>query len=606
MLGAYNKAENVWGDLLIDENKGEKKKPHGNRTVDKEKLEVSKECAECGKRIKNAKKALMCRCKVILFCTHSCLGSSDHFTGCGERDPPVKIDVDQMLRAGAAIKDGPNKTLKRTKSKLSVLDDVHPDKILEMAKDGHPVAAWMVGCSYSLRTTVGEEGRGGAALGFMMPVRDLKKSVGETDEAIRWFLVAAKGGMSEGMQSLAAKLWADNGLKVDTRVAFYWMAKAWETGETEDDVWDKLEEKGTLAGEIKAMLWALENSKVIRNQVLPISGPTLASFLLAAKHEELRTWATRKEPDHKCKTPTGAPLYGVSWMRKLFNLCDFRTRQIKPHFIAGRSGTGGAATKQVLGKERDINNIRFRQGEKDPLCLLDLELVSTFESNPDKWAPYQSIYLVDCIHASRKPSGECKICQEDAKERLRAVAEGSYSLSLSETIPGYAYGARYTNKQGGIVQEIYKDYSKPEISCVLQCLKTNHSKTCADLHPIFIAQDQNLFWPLIWYFGSLYTVILESCGENIIKELFGKTTMSGDMQTSLHPDTMQAFPESAVGEMRIACGSEPCPKLDHEKKFLLCTGCRVRRYCSKECRREDWGKHKQECKKMPAKTPEVD
>ena len=54
------------------------------------------------------------------------------------------------------------------------------------------------------------------------------------------------------------------------------------------------------------------------------------------------------------------------------------------------------------------------------------------------------------------PAKNLLSCLEDAKNGLRAVAEGSYSLSLSETIPKYAYGARYTNKQGRIIQEIYK------------------------------------------------------------------------------------------------------------------------------------------------------
>ena len=199
VLGAYNTLENVWGDLLNVDHKVEKEKPHGNRKRDKEKLEVTKECGECGKTIKNAKKALMCKCKVILFCTHTCLGSSDHFTGCGGRDPPVKIKPNQMLRLGDAITEVQNKHLRRTKSKLSELNSVHPDEILKMAERGHPVAAWMIGCSYSLRaTTLGVKGLDGADLGIMMPVKGLKRSEGETDEeAIKWFLIAANGGMSE-------------------------------------------------------------------------------------------------------------------------------------------------------------------------------------------------------------------------------------------------------------------------------------------------------------------------------------------------------------------------------------------------------------------------
>ena len=98
-------------------------------------------------------------------------------------------------------------------------------------------------------------------------------------------------------------------------------------------------------------------------------GPTLASFLLAAKHNELRTWIMATKLDHKCKTPNGAPLYGVSWIRKLIALSDSRTRQNTLHFTADRSGTHGAVTKQVMEKERDINNIKFRQGEKDQLSF---------------------------------------------------------------------------------------------------------------------------------------------------------------------------------------------------------------------------------------------
>ena len=48
------------------------------------------------------------------------------------------------------------------------------------------------------------------------------------------------------------------------------------------------------------------------------------------------------------------------------------------------------------------------------------------------------------------------------------------------------------------------------------------------------------------------------------------------------------MPDSAVGELRIACGNENCPKLDHKEKFKVSTGCRVRGFCSVECLRKDW------------------
>ena len=62
-----------------------------------------------------------------------------------------------------------------------------------------------------------------------------------------------------------------------------------------------------------------------------------------------------------------------------------------------------------------------------------------------------------------------------------------------------------------------------------------------------------------------------------------------------------------MGELRIACGNEDCPKLDHKEKFQVCSECRVRRFCSEECRRKYWiSKDKLESKNMPKKLSEVD
>ena len=63
---------------------------------------------------------------------------------------------------------------------------------------------------------------------FVLSPKDLEMSVAEADEeAIKWFLIAAKWGLAEGMNSLARKLWADNGLKTDQHVA-------WETEEVDE------------------------------------------------------------------------------------------------------------------------------------------------------------------------------------------------------------------------------------------------------------------------------------------------------------------------------------------------------------------------------------
>merc|ERR1712110_120726 len=129
------------------------------------------------------------------------------------------------------------------------------------------------------------------ALSFMMSKKDLKKSVGETDEeAIKWFLIAARGGMADGMDSLACKLWADNGLKTDRRVAFYWMAKAWETGEVEERCWQMLEEEGLLAKDLRSTLFSMQQSGATLSGQAVHMGPNLGCLLLATRYINLRKW----------------------------------------------------------------------------------------------------------------------------------------------------------------------------------------------------------------------------------------------------------------------------------------------------------------------------
>ena len=44
----------------------------------------------------------------------------------------------------------------------------------------------------------------------------------------------------------------------------------------------------------------------------------------------------------------------------------------------------------------------------------------------------------------------------------------------------------------------------------------------ADLHPVHLAEDCNLYWPIVWYYGSVYTALLHCCGHKVVKEIYGK------------------------------------------------------------------------------------
>ena len=85
VFDSYNTAEHPEGGQSVRKR---------NRAVDKDKLEMTKECLECEKRIKDVKKAVPCNCKLALFCSNTCLEMSDHFAGCKGitfQDPPSSL-----------------------------------------------------------------------------------------------------------------------------------------------------------------------------------------------------------------------------------------------------------------------------------------------------------------------------------------------------------------------------------------------------------------------------------------------------------------------------------------------------------------------------------
>ena len=264
----------------------------------------------------------------------------------------------------------------------------------------------------------------------------------------------------------------------------------------------------------------------------------------------------------------------------------------------------------VTTKKRNINNAIFYQGRQNENNV-DGMIVKSFKTIGNWAAETRTSYKVACAHdkMGENYAGNCAPCTLTSKERTLAVMQGHYSISWTESIPGYGYCARYANDNGKIIKDVFKSYSKPEIECVLQCLMSNP----ADLHPIFIAEDSNLFWPIIWYYGSVYNAISECCNSNIVNKVYGNTLESMGMNlwenmgtpsqsncaTNTVPDEiLSAFPESATNQLRIACGNEKCPQLDHQEKFKKCSGCRVRYYCKRECQLEDFKLHKPECKEQ--------
>ena len=240
----------------------------------------------------------------------------------------------------------------------------------------------------------------------------------------------------------------------------------------------------------------------------------------------------------------------------------------------------------------------YYQGSRDENSF-DVLLAEGYGPFGDWASEERTKYKVCCTHndVGGKIAGQCKPCQTTAKSRIIATREGKYCIGYTESIPGYGYNARFSNEDGDIISDTFKSYSQPEIACVLQCLMSNP----ADLHPIFIAEDGNLYWPIIWYYGSVYNAISQCCNTATVNKVYGSCIKKSQSQlppsNPVSEEILSAFPDFAINQLRMTCGNDICPQFEGQRKFMKCAACRVRFYCSRDCQVKDFKIHKQECKK---------
>ena len=585
-------------------------KPHNKKNEDEV---IWFKCGNCEKRIKKPKKNLGCKCKDLHYCSWGCRESSNHYKNCQGKVPEniSKETLEKYINSD----DGINKeylTEQEKKGEELFKKYKNRKEIVRAAEEGlDPYAALQVGVSFEYR--YGEEIilEKKQAKVMHMPDKYFNESQVFTDKmALKYYEIAAQAGLAVGMLALGDMMFHAS-IIYERRIAYYWLARAFET---EPNAFGKdhlkmLNDCPIISKDYQAMSSnfdqlssAIESSqrtsKIRLKCSQQIFAPNLAGLLMATNAENILKL--------NGKTCTGGIFWAFEHFKKIFN--HKVQRQLSDmKFVVGRSGVPSAATAKMLkdaGSKRPVNNTRFKQGQKGSLDdgkLMDLEQV-TMDHNDAWYTIKRSKYLMACCHfknaedANSKPInvGECSDCLDDAIKRVEAVAEGQFSISIDEHVPGYAYAAKYySTKAGDLVLNTFKSYSQPEVCCVLQCLMSNP----ADLHPLHLAEDPNLFWPLIWYYGSLHHAVLQCCGEKTAKKIYGpKHCFNKISSGNVCPENINSFPRGAEGEVTITCGNDFCPEVRRESAFVTCQGCKVRKYCTRECAGKDWPIHKAECK----------
>ena len=117
-----------------------------------------------------------------------------------------------------------------------------------------------------------------------------------------------------------------------------------------------------------------------------------------------------------------------------------------------------------------------------------------------------------------------------------------------------------------------------------------------DLHPLQLAKDPNIYWPIINYFGSVYSALKELLDEEIVDCIYKNIPEFIDIPDRRNVDKLLKI-DNVVPEEKfvIKCGYCPCVRLDWKYKFKQCSRCMVRRYCSSRCQKQDLSRHKKEC-----------
>lgn len=583
-------------------------------------------CAACSKHISHGK-AIPCKvCTAVVFCSAACVAQpGSHECDAASAQGQSARDAENIV---AGIPRGRSEsiaeelkrevhsklprecqpTVRNPRGKLKFYD------LLPHADQGHAAAAYMVGVMLSQRaqSVPGDKWLTQDAAG-----KPDKKSVLQTNFlAVKYFRVAAEGGVHQAMLSLADKLKEGKGEPRNRRESVCWAWKALVEGcSDQTNARGVVEEQGIVKAEIKASLDSLFRTPALKQEMdqgrtVKMGGPNLGTLLFARRLHNGLVASNFKLPS------LGGP--GAGWLdivgadaMKVLNKFISKWPQGRVELTYGRSGSAPSATAMSMQgcKGRSVDNTRLVLGAAPK--TLDCEDV---EAACDGWAEAARAVAWSgddisalCVHrlgsggseteeGAGGPSAVCAQCVAAAKERLSAAATGSYAFSEAgnDTQSLVVYRCRADSP---LRSEEYKEYSRAEVVCVLTCLAADAQRELL-AHPCFLAQDPSLFWPTLCFFGSVRAA-LKYCAPHV-----KWTKLWGRALAPPPPAPLLEQTGTSAKNVVVKCGSPACCRLFWEKPPQRCSICNRRGYCDRACFKADWRQHKLECVKEAAPVDE--
>ena len=132
-------------------------------------------------------------------------------------------------------------------------------------------------------------------------------------------------------------------------------------------------------------------------------------------------------------------------------------------------------------------------------------------------------------------------------------------------------------------QDYFRNYAKYEIIPTVHVIALQPM----DLHPLQLAKDPYIYWPIIHYYGSVYSALKDILDVKIVDSIYKNIPEFTPL-----PERRNIVEEE---KYVIKCGYCPCVHLDWKFEFKLCSRCKLRRYCSSSCQKLDRKLHKKEC-----------
>jgi len=168
----------------------------------------------------------------------------------------------------------------------------------------------------------------------------------------------------------------------------------------------------------------------------------------------------------------------------------------------------------LLGR---VENSVFKQEPGKPGINLGLrmDVVATSDDEYfDRLSMNQPQYR--CEHGKISLGNACSECNYLAKQRIFSVYRKDYMMSRDETLVRALYGVIYSLESGWKRQDNFRNYSKHEVIFTIRFLALEPM----DLHPLQLAKDPNIYWPIVHYYGSVYSALLEILGKQTVDLIY--------------------------------------------------------------------------------------